>query len=418
MKELKVPSRSLCDALAVDLKNPASYFPIEKICKILYTEYSYDDLTGMEAEFILEHILKHHPEIDQGNIDSKFIEKLYAIPAILNKPMLVTESLLAFYNTVMVCNDVPAGVTEVEDITNVPARFINRALLAVNAMLPDNIRFDELYLYPNVARWIFDMYKADDEVLLPPVLEHLQEDYLESTFAVSQAKEYRSIIDEIKPGLNILTDTLSDTIVGKKGYVAEDNPILLSDNDGDLSGLQVKLFKNDYYKKEKEYLTKYAEESYTGRAARKYLLNMAYTYAYSYLNTGMNNRRMLVAVDLDSYPKDRLGLGLFLATKLKSTLDYLSLIDTTEVHIFSDKYGESDVKEIRDFLPSDTKVVFNKLKYRDSRLTAISDWMYNEFGPPSRLIILSNKNSSKPDTDFAKEADYRKKSGWNVSVLS
>jgi hypothetical protein len=417
LDNVKAPSRSLCDELAVDLKNPASYYPIEKICGILYKEYSYDEMCELEAEFILQHIFKYHPEIDPKGADTKFIEKLYAIPAILSKPMLVTESLLAFYNTVMVCNDVPSGVTEEEDITDVPARFIHRTFLAVDAMLPEDMDFNDMYLYPNIKRWIFEMHKKDDEIILPPVLDNLQEEYLGSTYSVPQADKFNSIISELRPKLGELSDLLAEAITGKKDYTPEDDARLLGYNDGDLSELQIKLHKVGYYEKERAVLKKYSSGSFEDRCSKLYLTNVNYSYAYFYLNTGMNNRKMLLAVDLDSYPKDKLNL--LLIEKIRGIFDYLTLMDTTEIHLFSEKYKMKDIAGFRLFLESikDVEIILHEVKYREDRLVRISETMYDLFGPPSRLVILSNNYPSGAENEFSKHASNKKMSGWNVSII-
>ena len=163
--DLPVPSLELCNALREDLRHPESHFPIEKICALLYKEYTYEQVCMLEAEFILQHILKHYPELETEEMDSNFINKLYALPALLKQPVLVTQSLFAFYNAVMICNNLPAGISDAEDIKPVPTRYLSRTIMALNDMLPDEMDLVEMYLHPNIRRFIFDMYAREDNFI-------------------------------------------------------------------------------------------------------------------------------------------------------------------------------------------------------------------------------------------------------------
>lgn len=413
--DLKPPGRSLCDKLAEDLGSPASYFPIEKICRILREEYSPEDMEILEAEFILEYILKYHPEIDPDKMDSLMVEKLYAIPALFRKFMLVSESLLAFHNTVRLCNDVPAGITEEEDIVDLPSRFIHRTLLSLDAMLPDDITFNDMYFYPNVKRYIFDMYSRDDSIILPPVLAYLQEQYLESTFTLSQAEEFRTMLKAVKPELEELENILASAVANKNNYSVEESSVPLYSNEEDLSLLQIRMHTKGYYSKEAALLRKYPEDTFTGRCVRNYLRDVIYGYVYPYLNTGMSNRRMLLAIDVDSYnTEDSMNR---LAAEIDAVINNLSLMDTTRVFLYSSGMSDSDAIKLKDLLTEDTDVELIRAVYRQDRLEHISEDMFDRFGPPSRLVIMSKGKVKDPLTGFY--ADYRKRvrKGWYVSVI-
>lgn len=417
----------VCDALAKDIKEDNYKLTIEGIHHILSKQYNYNQLRELEAEFVLENILKRHPDINEDDIDTLFIEKLYAIPAILNMPHLILQSLLAFFNTCLVCNDMPSGVEDLEDIHMLSPRDFHRMFLAVDTMLPDDMFFDEMYIYPNVKRYMYACHKEYDHILLPPPYDIYQNEFLDFSYSVSQRNVYKEFRKKIKDTL----DEMHRIIVNVGGKLIED-----SDDDGDpskvykgqvvsdmtLAEIRLELYRKGYFRKEAKLLKQFEKDSFEQRIIKHYLEDLFYAYFYDEEKRESSDKKLILAVDLDPL-WDNMTVGA-LASKLKILIDTMAAIQSTSLVFFTE--NKVDTVRVSQLIEEgmlgdneNIKIATEKVDERPSNpLTYMSDRLFISNGPPDRLYILT-KGTVKQEhrEDFMKKADDRFKSGWDVILL-
>lgn len=414
--ELPVPSFELCRKLSEDLRSESSDFPIEKIHFLLAGEYTFEQLCVLEAEFILQHIYRNFPELENAASDSVFISKLYAIPAILKQPLLITQSLLAFYNTVMVCNDLPSGIMSEEDIKTVPSRYLFRTFLAVNAMLPDDMDFYQMYLHPNIKRFIYDTYSLEDNLILDPSFTYLQDEFLNHTYSTVQADRFRTILAglesemlEIQKRMVLSVCNLpAGTEAGEDDYGLYQTVYNASDS---LIDIKLRLYKNKYYGLENTLLKKYPQDSYEGRLVRAHLANLLYGYTYWQTAEGMKDRRLVIAVDYGAVRGREASASQILANLAGSER-------TVERLVFC---GESDENNAAAFMDSALEGSEFSVVISGNDIASMPDYIneyaYDKWGPPSRLIILSSSASSSGSV--IKSPGFKTSfPGWQVTVLT
>lgn len=271
--EIKDPSSAVLNALAVDCFDMNRHMPIEHICSVLYTQYSYDELRVMEAEFILQALKRLHPDKE---MDSLFIEKLYAVTAILNNPELFTSGLTPFFNAVCICNDIPAGTTDIHDV---PCRYLPRTIAAVNAMLPDDMDFKEAYLYTNVKNYIFNMYRKEDCPVLDPCFGYLQREF--NTFMNSVSR--RDYLDEFTDRVAVDCEDIYQLM---DKFRAEADYKLMNRGKGS-SGFPVQ-YKLKYSRLENALLKKYEHSPFETFMVKKHLACMLYDSLYPLMSSGLD----------------------------------------------------------------------------------------------------------------------------------
>lgn len=271
--DLEEPSLSVLQALAVDCFDMNSHMPIEDICRILYRQYTYDEVRVMEAEFLLQALQRLVPGKE---MDSLFIEKLYAIPAILNNPIVFTQSMTSFFNAVCLCNDIPAGTTDIHDV---PSRYLPRTIHSINVMLPDEMDFNETYLYTNVKSYIFNMYRNDDCPVLDPCFSYLQREFNGAYTSISKRAYLDEFVDRVMTDCEKLYD-LMDIFLKE----SESTEIIRGLSD---SGFPVK-YKMKYARLESEILKKYESSAYETVMVKNHLSNMLYNSLYSRMSAKLN----------------------------------------------------------------------------------------------------------------------------------
>jgi len=417
MLMLQPPSKDLCKALAEDIGN--SQFPIEKIGYLLYTEYTYDQLLTLEPEFILENIFKN-TSVKKEDVDSNFITKLYALVAILNQPLLITQSLMAFYNTVLVCNNMPSGVTDFDEIRTLPSRYLFRTFLAVNALLPDDMDFQEMYLHPNIKRFIFDCYKADDNMVLDPCFEYLQDDFFRYTYTESQTDQFLPVVETIRAKLMPIRKLIIHCLSKDPDPSVEDDANLgqvLYHTDDDLFQLRIRLYQNKFMLRERELYSLYPEESYEGRMVKMALGNLLYSYLFWFTAEKMRNKELILAIDLSAI-EYRGGSALTrVAYTIASSLQQTA--EGSRVEIMYKKEDSEALKELYDKMKSDEiqeiSLEKHKLESDENSVDEINRYAYEKYGPPNVLVILSSKEAAeKSSIKLFKDMHP----GWNAYVIT
>lgn len=417
---IPAPSTDLCRELGEDLKNPASQYSIEKIRSLLSKEYSYEQMCIMEAEFILQHILKNFPELEKEETDSNFINKLYAIPALLKQPLLLTQSLFAFYNAVLVCNNLPSGVRSEEEIRPVPTRYLSRMILAVNDMLPDDMDLVEMYLHPNIRRFIYDMYILEDNFILDLPFAYLQDEFLDTMFTVPRAAELRRTVREMTPVLTELRKMAVHAITQSDAEDMEDDyevyPALRKLNI-DLDTVKADLYKSRYSVNEARLFSIYPPDTYYGRAVALYLSNMLYGYLFELLSSSSAKAVTVVAVDTAAFADD--GGSDRLKTLLtgrypedgSSAVKYILY----EPEVSDGSVSDRLMEHLGEILSSDSSV----RRYRAGDRTppdSIADDLYRAYGPPSRPVIVTSYPSFRKSV-LRQGADNPEYPGWDITVL-
>ncbi len=263
--DIKDPSSVILNALAKDCFDMNSHMPIEDICDILYLQYTYDEIRVMEAEFILQALKRMHPDKE---MDSLFIEKLYAIPAILNNPVVLTMSLSSFFNAVCICNDIPAGM----DVHDLPSRYLPRAVYAINRMLPDDMDFNETYLYTNVKAYIFNMYRKEDCPILDPCFSYLQREFNTAGNSISKRDKLDDFVDRV------MTDC--EEIYKLMETFREESRYIIIDPDFGSTGFPVK-YRMQYSRLESAVLKNYENNAYETFMVKQHLSNMLYSSLYA-----------------------------------------------------------------------------------------------------------------------------------------
>lgn len=415
---LEPPSKELCKALLADVKN--SQFPIEKIGYLLSTEYTYGQLLNLEPEFIIEHMLTTDPSVKQEEYDSNFITKLYAIVAILNQPLMVTQSLMSFYNTVLVCNNLPSGVTNFEDLRLLPSRYLFRTFLAVNALLPDDMDFTEMYLHPNIKRFIYDCYRADDDLVLDPCFEYLQDDFFRYTYSAEQIERFAPVVKAIKEKLLPIRKIVIHSLKKTNDPAAEDDINLgqtLYHTDDDMLQLRLRLYQNRFMLRERELLNMFPEDSYEGRMVQMALGNLLYGYLFWFTAEKMRDKELILAVDLASIEDRGDGALLRVVYTVASSLQQTSEGSRVEI-----MYRNEDSKTMKDLFEQmradrvkELSLEKHKLESEKNSVDEINNYVYEKYGPPNVLVILTSKKSAaESNIKMFKEVHP----GWSVYILT
>jgi len=417
---IPIPSIELCRELGEDLKNPASQYSIEKIWSILSKEYSYEEMCIMEAEFILQHILRHFPELENEEIDSNFINKLYAIPALLKQPLLLTQSLFAFYNAVLLCNNLPAGIRSEDELRPVPTRYLSRMIMSVNDMLPDDMDLVEMYLHPNIRRFIYDMYVLEDNFILDMPFAYLQDEFLDTMFTVPRAAELRKVVRDMTPVLTELRKMAVHAITQSDTEDMEDDfevyPALRKLNI-DLDTVKADLYKSRYSVNETRLFSIYPSDTYYGRAVALYLSGMLYTYLFELLNSSSVKAVTVVAVDTAAFADD--GGADRLKTLLTgrysedsgSAVKYIMY----EPEVSDGSVSDRLIEHLGEILSSDPTI----RRYRAGDSTApdsIADDLYRAYGPPSRPVIVTSYPAFRKSV-IRQGSDNQEYPGWDITVL-
>lgn len=414
---LQPPSKELCKALADDAAN--SQFPIEKIGYLLYTEYTYDQLLTLEPEFILEHMLKNTP-IKEEEIDSNFITKLYAIVAILNQPLLITQSLMAFYNTVLVCNNMPSGVTDFEDVRTLPSRYLFRTFLAVNALLPDDMDFDQMYLHPNIKRFIYDCYKADDNMVLDPCFEYLQDDFFRYTYTESQTDQFLPVVETIRAALMPIRKIVIHCIKNTDDPMSEDDNNLgqtLYHSGDDLLQLRLRMYKEKFMLRERELLSLYPEDSYEGRMVKMALGNLLYGYLFWFTAEKMRDKELILAIDLSAIEYRGDGALTRVAYTVASSLEQTAEGSRVEI-----MYKQEDSPALKDLYErmkvddvAEISLEKHKLESEGNSVDEINRYAYEKYGPPNVLVILTSRAAAEESSlKLFKELHP----GWQAYIIT
>lgn len=417
MLMLQPPSQELCEKLALDASN--SQFPIEKIGYLLYTEYTYDQLLTLEPEFILEHMLKN-TKIKQEEIDSNFITKLYAIVAILNQPLMLTQSLMSFYNTVLVCNNMPSGIESFEDVHVVPSRYLPRTFLAVNALLPDDMDFHEMYLHPNIKSFIYDCYKADDNMVLDPCFEYLQDEFMSHEYSEPQINQFLPIVETIRSKLMPIRKIIIHCLSQNPDPAVEDDAYLgqvLYHSDDDLFQLRIRLFQNKYMLRERELYSLYPEDSYEGRMVKMALGNLLYSYLFWFTTEKMRDKELILAIDLSAI-EFRGGSALTrVAYTVASSLQQTA--EGSRVEIMYKNEDSEALKELYETMKSDkipeVSLEKHKIESDGNSIDEINRYAYEKYGPPNVLVILSSREAAA-SSSIKLFKDMHP--GWNAYVIT
>lgn len=359
--EIKAPSQEVLNLLAVDCFDKSRHMPIEKICGILYKQYTFDEVRVLEAEFIIQDLQRLHPGKE---MDSLFIEKLYAIPAILNSPVLFTMSMTSFFNAVCICNDLPAGTTDVHDV---PSRFIPRTIYSINAMLPDDMDFVDIYFYTNVKTYIFNMYKLDDCPVLDPCIAYLQQEFNSWNNSISMRDKLDDITDRIAGECEALYE-LMDTIRKDSEYGSE--------QDFGLSGFPVK-YKMKYARLESGLLNKFSSSGYETYILKKHINNLLYSSLYVKLSEKMDVKSDIWILCADSIP------ALLEENKFKDSLIRSQIVKFLEGDPHAAVYAVSE-KELP-WLESLDRV--HTMLAAPAELTAEIESICSEHTPPDNIRI-------------------------------
>jgi len=422
MQEVRPLSKDVCIELGRDLSSKDSHYPIEKIYHILRKDLSHEQILELEAEYVLQCIYKE-TDISETDNDPLFIEKLYAIPALLNSTVLVTDSLMAFYKACAVCNNVPDSADSIEDIGILPPQFIHRTFLAINSMMPDDMDFSEMYLYSNVRMFIYNTYKESDSRILNPAVEYLQNEFLESSFSIAQSDHLKKTIKKLRPDLDRLHRTILKSIINRPGEHAEDEYYLyksLMEDDEDLGAVTVRLLRDGYYRIENEVFEKYPDYTYDGVLVRRYVSELLYAYLFPYLATEEANKKSILAVDFDSYVTEKgksYKQGLLQARAGASALK-LDTFDNPVFYVFATPPNAELAEDAADDLNRDIGIPFEvkTITDYDNILENISQSMYVKYGPPGRLVIISARRDDIYKAFKAKSKD-REDRGWPVAIL-
>lgn len=414
---LQPPSKELCKALADDAAN--SQFPIEKIGYLLYTEYTYDQLLTLEPEFILEHMLRNTP-IKEEEIDSNFITKLYAIVAILNQPLLITQSLMAFYNTVLVCNNMPSGVTDFEDVRTLPSRYLFRTFLAVNALLPDDMDFDQMYLHPNIKRFIYDCYKADDNMVLDPCFEYLQDDFFRYTYTESQTDQFLPVVETIRAALMPIRKIVIHCIKNTDDPMSEDDNNLgqtLYHSGDDLLQLRLRMYKEKFMLRERELLSLYPEDSYEDRMVKMALGNLLYGYLFWFTAEKMRDKELILAIDLSAIEYRGDGALTRVAYTVASSLEQTA--EGSRVEIMYKQDDSPALKDLYERMKADDVAEISlekhKLESEGNSVDEINRYAYEKYGPPNVLVILTSRAAAEESSlKLFKELHP----GWQAYIIT
>ena len=417
MLMLQPPSKSLCEALAKDAGN--SQFPIEKIGFLLYQEYSYDQLLTLEPEFILENMLKN-TSIRQEEIDSNFITKLYALVAILNQPLLITQSLMAFYNTVLVCNNLPSGVTDFSEVRLLPSRYLFRTFLAVNALLPDDMDFDQMYLHPNIKSFIYDCYKADDDMVLDPCFEYLQDEFMAHEYTEAQTDQFLPVIETIRAKLMPIRKIVIHCIKNTSDPISEDDSDLgqtLYHTGDDLLQLRLRMYREQFMLRERELLSLYPEDSYEGRMVKMALGNLLYGYLFWFTAEKMRDKELILAIDLAAI-EYRGGSALTrVAYTVASSLQQTS--EGSRIELMYKKEDSEALAELYDKMKSDDvkeiSLEKHKLESEGNSVDEINSYVYEKYGPPNILVILTSKAEAAASNIKSFKESHP---GWQVYIIT
>lgn len=155
--------------------------PIEQVSKDLFTVYTYEELQDLEFEYLASQVAKvlGFSESDKyvKVLDDNFFPKLDCILALLKNPYELLDDVIAFVNTILVCNDAPICG---EDIVLVPTHFIERGLYAINKILPKDMELHDVYWSSNIQHYIFTCFSADSCYMLPKMIQHLEDDMFNS----------------------------------------------------------------------------------------------------------------------------------------------------------------------------------------------------------------------------------------------
>lgn len=414
---LQPPSKQLCEALAQDAGN--SQFPIEKIGFILYQEYTYDQLLTLEPEFILEHMLKD-TSIKKDDIDSNFITKLYAIVAILNQPLLITQSLMAFYNTVLVCNNLPSGVTDFADVRTLPSRYLFRTFLAVNALLPDDMDFDQMYLHPNIKSFIYDCYKADDDMVLDPCFEYLQDEFFAHEYSEAQTDRFLPVVERIRAALMPIRKIVIHCIKNTEDPISEDDSDLgqtLYHSGDDLLQLRLRMYRERFMLREKELLDLYPEDSYEGRMVRMALGNLLYGYLFWFTAEKMRDKELVLAVDLAAIEYRGGGALARVAYTVATSLQQTS--EGSRIELMYKKEDSEALKDLYEKMKSDKireiSLEKHKLESEGNSVDEINSYIYEKYGPPNVLVILTSRAAAL-ESNIKSFKDRHP--GWQVYIIT
>lgn len=417
------PSLELCRKLAEDLGRPDSHFPIEKIHKILSEEYSYDQLRVLEAEFILEHVFKHFPELEKDDIDSIFVEKLYAIPAFLNQPVLLTIDVNAFYRACLVCNDIAGSGDPDTEVSMLPSRYIYRTFLAIDAMLPDDMEFSEMYLHVNIRRFIYDCHKNDDSLIFPPAYAYLQNEFFETAYTVTQSEDFKKIHSRLETRCEDLRRVMLKAIMDLEGPHAEDEYYLYRElyekRDDVLADVQARLYRQGYYSTETSLLKMYADDTYDGLVVRKYIENLTHAYTYPHMAERDKTRKIVVVVDLEGFP-DKNNFDGILA-KIEAMDGLFETYGDTVYYVgaYPEHRSEGDklVSAIGRTITKPVKILVADPSVTNGRLNYMADALFLKHGPPSRLFIFTREKSTEELESFKSRKTFRIKSGWPIHLI-
>ena len=381
------PSDKLYEKLSKYLAGK-TLLPIDRLFLILHEEYSRDQLAEMEAEFLLQHLLKDS-DIKEEDVDSIFINKLYAITSILKQPMLVTHSLLAFYNTVLICNGMPAGISNYEDVNIVPSYFLGRTMMALDVILADDMDPTEMYMHPNIKTFIFDCHKQDDNIFMGPTLERFQDQFFTYTYSDKTGNALSKIASALESELMVLKlKALSALAVDSGDATMDDQRDLyktLYDKDYSKQDIKTNLAKQEFTDIEVDILEEYPADTYKGNVIRKAINTFMYAYLYGYSEDEISNKEVVVVLLRDSeipklkkesviakvkYIAGDMNIKYCLAGNKLTLSNGMTVAEDQDISSLSYKYIEGlDDDPLKDIIP-----IFTKL--------------YKSYGPPSLVVLI------------------------------
>jgi len=236
---------------------------IEVIYNALRKTYTHDQLYQLEAEFILQHLCSFW-KIDREKVDERFAEKIYGVLAIVLNPLEVTQDLSAFINTCLLAND---EATIPGDGELVPSRYIPRMIDAVNAILPDDQDFHDVFWQDNITKFIVACYDAENNRVLDDEIAYMDDIYLNLTHTVSEATRMKTLVTTIRK----LGQEIWDEIPWIKNSEELTRPVIEANLDLIGRDLEAKLPSD------------FKDDQFIMTMLGKYIVNKAYVEFYSQL---------------------------------------------------------------------------------------------------------------------------------------
>lgn len=410
-----------------DLITSTEQLPIEELAELLKKHYTFEELLEIEPEFIMQAILKYDKNLNEDSLPPFLFEKLSALVAILNQPFLITQSLEAFYNTILVCNNLPSGETDNSDIKVLPSCYIPRTLLAINTILPDDMDLTSMSLHPNIKNYIFDCYYHEDAILLDPILADLQELYLYSKFNKAKRELYSSLLQTHKKKFEEIFKLILSTIkdIAPENVDLDDytyQTFISEFKDLDILDIKTRLFKLGFNGKLTEILSdKILSNPFYTRAVSLYFSNILYSYLFVGLSKNIATKKVIVGINFASYPIETYKAKTPYWQHVLKHFKNMAENHTFLCVFFHDPSQELSSKLIAAFERSlkESGLNLDILHYDTNRFLLkkanigdnILDYAYKYFGPPNMFVLLTNK-------DNPVATDYRiKYPGWDCYLL-